>query len=96
MANTLLAVVVKRISAPIEKDLAAQERVSELEYELETVRSECEGHKTTNALLENNLRVFQAELDRRPKRGSTPLRDRLSDQEKDTLDSLMRSLPSGK
>lgn len=96
LATTLLAVVVKRISAPAEQDARAQARIAELQRELEQVQEECAVLRTTNDLLDRNLHVFQAELDKRPKRGSSTLRDRLSDEEQSTLDQLMRSLPSNR
>lgn len=114
LADTLLAICVKRATAPVSEDRTElaklRAEVKSLRAELSTLQgeraelkdallmareSEAEQRRQADAMRES-LSKFQKQADKKPKRGGSPLVDRLDPSEKRLLKQLMESLPSSR
>lgn len=114
LADTLLAICVKRATAPVSED---RTELAKLRAEVKSMRSELSTLKGERAELKDallmareseaeqrrqadtmreSLSKFQKRAEAKPKRGETPLVERLNPEERRTLKVLMESLPSGK
>jgi hypothetical protein len=106
LAETLLALVLKR-SQPTAQRSATTEK---LEQQLADTKAQLAENRDALILaresekealrqadkMRDSLAKLQGKIDAKPKRGETPLVERLSDGERRMLDQLMRSMPASK
>lgn len=106
LADTLLAMVIKRAQAPAsqgaeverlkEKANKQAEEIKRLRDDLILARESEKEHRQQADRMRESLGKFQAEVDKQPRRGGTPLAELIGDRGRRELKKLMESMPSGR
>lgn len=104
LAEQLLAIVLKRAQATPsrgaevekwkERAAKAEAALREVKDELILARDSEQEQRRQADTMRKSLTELQRAMDRKPARQGTPLRERLSESERNMLDSLMKTVPA--